>query len=1130
MRLLLAIILVVVCHLSTFAQNNDIVLLPIKVNGLWGYMDERGRVVIEPQFQRAESFRGNMYAKVKHNGVPGLINKQGQVTQLPVNAKVEVFSGDFLLIEQDGKQGISDIMFNTILPVKYKTIKHFVQVSLRNTWRRFNPANDFILTTYDDSLWGLYNFSGDKILDEAYTYIDLVNNYFFVAINEERGLYNKLGSEILPPIYQAVSGFSNSLFLVQKDNLLGLYDTLGKQQFAHNWRQITNINQAWALFEKEDTSEVINLSTHLPIPKTAYQTAERYGNEALLITKNGKRGLYGALGSELLPAIFDDFYEQNNYYYTINNKLIGLCDSTGSQIVEPKYDYIDDVENNVAIVKKNNKWGLINTLGREIAATQYDDIDLGDNTAKCKKGNTLEIYTLNDRGQVTEVIKYQNVITLDVKGGPQWQNAGRNTQNLGTAPRRNLRMGNWFYDTAVNKWGLQNANGDTLIKPLFNSVTRTDTSQYAIVQLGDKDYSVGIAGFKVLFQGRKGLVRESDGKILVKPSMAYIDPIVLNSKGFVYARGMLLSGQYIIITPRGGRMLSGCRYIDEQHEGISRAFIGGIDNTPFNVSDINRISAWSYINQLRGRIDFDNGSSNPGQRDIDFKKGYWIYIDKNGRKIDGKYTFANNFYNRRAIVKQENYYGVINDNFQQVVKAQHHLITRLPHSDGKQFLVEDYIAKEGYIDTLGDPITGFNFDRVNSFSCGYGLVTIRNNNNGNLYYYVNGNGEKINNQQYNRANNFKDGFALVRNSKGYTHIDITGQEVTNEYRRAGEFSNGRAWIRKKGKYVIIDAEGTEYLNNTFTKLTPFMQNRATAVISGAKWVVIDKNADIVGKNKYKRTKNFDSLGNCIVAKKRKWGLIDNNNNVIIPFKYQKIEGPVAGKYLLRKSRNRYSVYVFDTIENKPKKLGKVRNVSILTDGRIIAQKGSSTYIIDGDDKKLLVNRPINSKNLYQEFCIIGSGSKMGVINYNGDTIMPTSYRNLRYLGYGLFYHQPQQSESKGEIITLSGVLVEKNIATALPFSNGFSMVLKKGKWGVIDADGIWVAEPKYDWVKPYENNFARAGTYKTRYIVNANGVFLTDANFEKLEFEPLAQLYRVELGKKVGYLQPIGDWVWTPKQ
>lgn len=1093
-------------------------------------MDERGRVVIEPQFQRAESFRGNLYAKVKYNGVPGLINKQGEITQLPANAKVEVFNGDYLLIEQDGKQGISDIKFNTILPIKYKTIKNFIQISPRNVWRRFSPTDDFILTTYDDSLWGIYNFSGDKILDEAFTYIDLANNYFFVSVNEDKGLYNKAGQEILPPNFQAVYSFSDKLFLVQKDNFLGLYDTLGKKQFDHNWRQITYINEAWALFEKEDTAEVINLSTHLPVSKTAYQTADRYGSHMLLITKNGKRGLYGALGSELLPAIFDDFYEQDNYYYTINNKLIGLHDSTGRQIVKPKYDYIDDVENNVALVKKNNRWGLINTAGQEIAATQYDDIDLGDNTAKCKKGNTLEIYTLNDRGQVIEVIKYQNVITLDVNGGPQWQNAGRNTQNLGTLPRRNLRMGNWFYDTVVNKWGLQNANGDTLIKPIFNTVTRTDTSLYAIVQLGDKDYSVGIAGFKVLFQGRKGLVRESDGKLLVKPSMAYIDPIVLNSKGFAYARGMLLSGQYIIITPRGGRMLSGCRYIDEQHEGISRAFIGGIDNKPFNGSDINRISASSYINQLRGRVDFDNGSNNPLQRDIDFKKGYWIYIDKNGRKIDNKYTFANNFYNGRAIVKQENYYGVIDDNFKQIIKAQHHLITHLPHSDEKQFLVEDYIAKEGYIDTLGDPVTGFNYHHANDFSCGYGLVTTVDNTQSKQFFYVDGNGEKINNQVYNRANNFRDGYALVRNGKGYTHIDITGQEVTNEYRRAGDFSNGRAWIRKNGKYMIIDTEGKEYPNNVFTKLTPFTQNRATAVVNGTKWVVIDQDANIVGSNKYKRTNNFDSLGNCIVAKKRKWGIINKDNVVIVPFKYQKIEGPFAGKYLLRKSRNRYSVYTVNSVDDKPKKLGKVRNVVILKDGRIIAQKGADTYIIDGEEKKLLVNRPINTKTLFDEFCIIGSGSKMGVINYNGDTIMPTTYRNLRYLGYGLFYHQPQHSENAGLIITLSGVLVEKDIANVFPFSNGFAIALKKGKWGILDTDGIWVAEPKYDWIKPYENNFARAGTYKTRYIVNANGVFLTDANFEKLEFEPLAQLYRVELGKKVGYIQPMGDWVWVPKQ
>src|SRR5205823_3344504 len=57
-------------------------LTPVKRNGKWGFIDKTARVVIEPQWENEPYFREGL-ASVKRDGKWGLIDKTGRVVSEP---------------------------------------------------------------------------------------------------------------------------------------------------------------------------------------------------------------------------------------------------------------------------------------------------------------------------------------------------------------------------------------------------------------------------------------------------------------------------------------------------------------------------------------------------------------------------------------------------------------------------------------------------------------------------------------------------------------------------------------------------------------------------------------------------------------------------------------------------------------------------------------------------------------------------------------------------------------------------------------------------------------------------------------------------------------------------------------
>jgi hypothetical protein len=101
------------------AENFSDGLAPVKINNLWGYINQTGNIAIQPRFTVAWQFsNGRAVIQTKENRLLGYINKSGDVVIPPSFEEVSDFSdglaavrlpgNDFIYIDKSGKQAISE--------------------------------------------------------------------------------------------------------------------------------------------------------------------------------------------------------------------------------------------------------------------------------------------------------------------------------------------------------------------------------------------------------------------------------------------------------------------------------------------------------------------------------------------------------------------------------------------------------------------------------------------------------------------------------------------------------------------------------------------------------------------------------------------------------------------------------------------------------------------------------------------------------------------------------------------------------------------------------------------------------------------------------------------------------------
>ncbi|MBW7477868.1 WG repeat-containing protein, partial [Paenibacillus oenotherae] len=240
-------------------------MFPIHENGVWGYIDQKGNVVVSPQFDYAFYGSEGLY-RVKKNGKQGYISLENDNIPIKYDVVGEFHEG-YCPIKIDNLWGAINKRDEVIIPSVYKRVWHFSEgwvkaetiedviqfldteggvqlqytdVSVghfshglafftdKKTKRNgyINKEGELVISStlfssgckfaeglaparyYSTRKWCFINPSGDIVIEPIYESVGFFSEGLCTfKRNEKTGYINKTGDVVIPPLFDFASDF-----------------------------------------------------------------------------------------------------------------------------------------------------------------------------------------------------------------------------------------------------------------------------------------------------------------------------------------------------------------------------------------------------------------------------------------------------------------------------------------------------------------------------------------------------------------------------------------------------------------------------------------------------------------------------------------------------------------------------------------------------------------------------------------------------------------------------------------------------------------------------------------------------------------------------------------------------------
>lgn len=193
----------------------------------------------------------------------------------------------------------------------------------------------------------------------------------------------------------------------------------------------------------------------------------------------------------------------------------------------------------------------------------------------------------------------------------------------------------------------------------------------------------------------------------------------------------------------------------------------------------------------------------------------------------------------------------------------------------------------GFIDYEGNEVIEPQFETANSFTEGCAIVE------NYKWYAININGETVS-KSYDYMSDFSEGLSAVCLRHNWGFVDVNGNEkIPLIYDAVFNFNNRCAIVKKNRKYGIVSKAGNEIISPSYDFISGISKNNKIAVSINDKWGITNLLGETDLNLEYESL--FIYMNDLYCAKKNnKYGYIDDNKNIIIPFIYDDAEVFVNG--------------------------------------------------------------------------------------------------------------------------------------------------------------------------------------------------------------------------------------------
>lgn len=331
-------------------------LLKARKNGLYGLIDAEGKVVADFRYDDIyeDESNGGAYLKITEKGKTGILREDGKI-MLPTVYEGDITAyADCFIVPMNGNYQLVDTTGKQLLAKTYSEI-----TPLGTAFDSKESIPLFKLK--QKALYGFYNPVNRKTVEPAFFDIDRTpvtsqaSDLLEVTYQEQTGLYNAAGEQVLPVIYQKLEAITPGFVLVHKGNGTGIYDIKNRRMLIppvyYNISNADADSSLWVVTKRNP----------------AGQYSEVYYNRKGMVVP-GPKGK--TVAAEKKPQLLEKKTADGETVY-------GYTNSAGKIVVAPAYERLLVEKNGRGfLAQKEGKFIILNAAGLPVGQQVFEDIVL----------------------------------------------------------------------------------------------------------------------------------------------------------------------------------------------------------------------------------------------------------------------------------------------------------------------------------------------------------------------------------------------------------------------------------------------------------------------------------------------------------------------------------------------------------------------------------------------------------------------------------------------------------------------------------------------------------------------------------------------------------------------------------
>lgn len=346
-------------------------LFLINLDGKYGYMNNKGKMIIPPQYDDGFDFDEGV-ATVQINDKWGVINIKGEIIIPAKYAEPVRFSEKLAEVIINGKWGYINKCGEMIIPAQYNNAKSFSEglagVEINGKWGYIIKSGEMIIPAqYEDAnsfseglagvkidcswgcVWGYIKKNGEIVIPPKYTecgvfhegIVEVENSNGWVLIDKNDNILTSLA-------YKSIGPFFDGLAMVSEyrgyDNTYGYVNGQGKLTIPRKYRKANDFSEGLAAVNENGYWGFINKEGIMVIP-AQYNFATDFSEGLAAVNKNGRWEFIDHNGSTII--LFEFSKKKYSMYYngfrhgicridSMNDESISYIDKKGN-VIEPQF-------------------------------------------------------------------------------------------------------------------------------------------------------------------------------------------------------------------------------------------------------------------------------------------------------------------------------------------------------------------------------------------------------------------------------------------------------------------------------------------------------------------------------------------------------------------------------------------------------------------------------------------------------------------------------------------------------------------------------------------------------------------------------------------------------------------------